>query len=249
MDGADQTSGSPTGQLPREPLEAPLPHPEPVSRGWLALAGVVAGVAGLALSQAASMALRAESSPVEAVGSAVRDFTPGPIAVFLVHLVKSADKPLLLGGTALVVLVICGYAASWMRRFPLLPDIVFFVLTVIGFLLSVSGVVLRGLAAGRPPWGNMFEFTITAMASRRRSAIVVAATCTAIGSPPNRPWWSSSTVAPSTKPSSISRRSSSGGGRPAAGARPRSSAVMRPRKPTRASPSAMVGIMIIASAS
>jgi ABC-type transport system involved in cytochrome c biogenesis permease subunit len=36
-------------------------------------------------------------------------------------------------------------------------------LTVIGFLLSVSGVVLRGLAAGRPPWGNMFEFTITAM--------------------------------------------------------------------------------------
>jgi cytochrome c-type biogenesis protein CcsB len=37
-------------------------------------------------------------------------------------------------------------------------------LTVIGFLLSVAGVVLRGLAAGRAPWGNMFEFTITAMA-------------------------------------------------------------------------------------
>ena len=36
-------------------------------------------------------------------------------------------------------------------------------LTVIGFLLSVTGVVLRGLAAGRAPWGNMFEFTISAM--------------------------------------------------------------------------------------
>jgi len=36
-------------------------------------------------------------------------------------------------------------------------------LTVIGFVLSVTGVVLRGLSAGRPPWGNMFEFTITAM--------------------------------------------------------------------------------------
>ena len=36
-------------------------------------------------------------------------------------------------------------------------------LTVIGFLLSVAGVVLRGLAAGRAPWGNMFEFTISAM--------------------------------------------------------------------------------------
>ena len=36
-------------------------------------------------------------------------------------------------------------------------------LTIIGFLLSLAGVVLRGLAAGRAPWGNMFEFTISAM--------------------------------------------------------------------------------------
>jgi cytochrome c-type biogenesis protein CcsB len=36
-------------------------------------------------------------------------------------------------------------------------------LTVIGFLLSLAGVVCRGLAAGRGPWGNMFEFTTTAM--------------------------------------------------------------------------------------
>jgi cytochrome c-type biogenesis protein CcsB len=37
-------------------------------------------------------------------------------------------------------------------------------LTVIGFLLSVAGVLTRALAAERAPWGNMFEFTITAMA-------------------------------------------------------------------------------------
>jgi hypothetical protein len=36
-------------------------------------------------------------------------------------------------------------------------------LTVIGFLLSVAGVVTRALAAQRAPWGTMFEFTITAM--------------------------------------------------------------------------------------
>jgi len=36
-------------------------------------------------------------------------------------------------------------------------------LTVVGFVCSAVGVVLRGLAAGRPPWGNMYEFTITAM--------------------------------------------------------------------------------------
>jgi cytochrome c-type biogenesis protein CcsB len=36
-------------------------------------------------------------------------------------------------------------------------------LTIIGFFLSVAGVLLRGLAAGRAPWGNMFEFTVSAM--------------------------------------------------------------------------------------
>lgn len=36
-------------------------------------------------------------------------------------------------------------------------------LTLIGFGLSVTGVVLRALAADRAPWGNMFEFTTTAM--------------------------------------------------------------------------------------
>ncbi len=134
MDRADQTSGSPTGELPHEPGDAATPHPEHVSRWLLALAGVVAGAAGLALSQATATTLRAESSPVQAVAAAVRDYTPGPLAVFLVHLVGHLDKPLLIGGTTVVVLGLCGYAASWIRRFPLLPDLVFFVLAAIGLL-------------------------------------------------------------------------------------------------------------------
>ena len=36
-------------------------------------------------------------------------------------------------------------------------------LTAIGFLLSVAGVLARAVAAQRAPWGNMFEFTITAL--------------------------------------------------------------------------------------
>ena len=36
-------------------------------------------------------------------------------------------------------------------------------LTIIGFLLSVAGVLTRALAAHRAPWGNMFEFTIMAV--------------------------------------------------------------------------------------
>ncbi len=106
-------------------------HPD-VSRWQFALAGVVAGAAGLALSEAAALALRAESGPISAVGAAVVDYTPGPIALFLIHLLGSLDKPLLLAGTAAIVLGVCAYAASLMRRMPLLPDVVFFVLAAIG---------------------------------------------------------------------------------------------------------------------
>ena len=36
-------------------------------------------------------------------------------------------------------------------------------LTAVGFGLNLGGVVLRGVAAGRAPWGNMLEFVTTAM--------------------------------------------------------------------------------------
>ena len=36
-------------------------------------------------------------------------------------------------------------------------------LTVLGFLLALLGVIGRGLAAGRAPWGNMYEFTTMAL--------------------------------------------------------------------------------------
>ncbi|GAA2798033.1 c-type cytochrome biogenesis protein CcsB [Kribbella solani] len=35
-------------------------------------------------------------------------------------------------------------------------------LTWLGFVLHLGGVLTRGLAAGRVPWGNMYEFSITA---------------------------------------------------------------------------------------
>lgn len=34
-------------------------------------------------------------------------------------------------------------------------------LTVVGFLANLVGTVLRGVAANRFPWGNMYEFTVT----------------------------------------------------------------------------------------
>ena len=40
-----------------------------------------------------------------------------------------------------------------------------FALTVLGFVLHLSATVLRGIAAGRVPWANMYEFALTATAA------------------------------------------------------------------------------------
>jgi len=39
-----------------------------------------------------------------------------------------------------------------------------FALTVLGFVIHVGAIVMRGLAAGRAPWANMFEFALTGTA-------------------------------------------------------------------------------------
>ena len=39
-----------------------------------------------------------------------------------------------------------------------------FTLTILGWILHVSGTIMRGVAAGRVPWANMFEFSLTASA-------------------------------------------------------------------------------------
>ena len=47
-------------------------------------------------------------------------------------------------------------------------------LTVVGFGLNLAGVVLRGVAAGRAPWGNMLEFVTTAMVAVVAGYLVLA---------------------------------------------------------------------------
>ncbi|MGH3414218.1 MAG: molybdopterin-dependent oxidoreductase [Marmoricola sp.] len=76
----------------------------------LFLAGVVTGCTGAATSAACAWALGASTSPVAAVAASVRDLTPGPLAVHLVDLVGHLDKPLLLAGTTIVMLALCGLA-------------------------------------------------------------------------------------------------------------------------------------------
>jgi DMSO/TMAO reductase YedYZ molybdopterin-dependent catalytic subunit len=114
---------------------------------YLALAGVLTGAAGIVTSQATVWALRATNSPVVAVASAVRDLTPGPLAIRLVHLVGHLDKPLLVAGTLVVLILLCGWAGLLTRRHPLAPDLLFFVLGLVG-LFAVVRLEDSGIASG-----------------------------------------------------------------------------------------------------
>lgn len=105
--------------------------PQSLSGRRLFLAGAVTGAAGVATSQATTELLRVETGPVVAVGELVRDLTPGPIAEWLIGVVKHADKPLLIIGTGLGLLVLCGLAGTLVRRHPLLPDLLFLVLAAV----------------------------------------------------------------------------------------------------------------------
>ncbi|ROR92493.1 molybdopterin-dependent oxidoreductase [Nocardioides aurantiacus] len=118
----------------------------PVSRAWLAAAGAIAGACAVGLSEATAWALRADTSPVAAVAAVVRDATPGALAEALIGLVGALDKPLLLGGTVVLLLGVCAYAASWVRRAPLVPDLVFLALAAIG-LAAVMSQPTPGTAA------------------------------------------------------------------------------------------------------
>ena len=126
------SAGSPGGTRERDPAptSASTMSPAP-SRGPLALAGALAGAAGVVVSQAVALVLGAEG-PVSSVAAAVRDLTPGRLAIALIHLVGHLDKPLLIGGTAVVLLGICAVAGTFARRRPAVPDYTFLALAALG---------------------------------------------------------------------------------------------------------------------
>ena len=67
------------------------------------------------------------------------------------------------GGTAVLVPPAPPRAASAAPQ-PGRAARVAFALTVLGFVIHVAALVLRGVAAARAPWANMFEFAITGTA-------------------------------------------------------------------------------------
>ena len=106
-------------------------------RGAWSVAGLAAGLAGLATSYFAAMALTIRESPVVAVAELIIRKTPGPVAEYLIGLVGTLDKPLLLVG----ILVFLGFVFAWAGRLAArtwwAPAVVYAALAGVG-VLAVS---------------------------------------------------------------------------------------------------------------
>jgi DMSO/TMAO reductase YedYZ molybdopterin-dependent catalytic subunit len=105
------------------------------------LAGVLAGMAGLATSYATAMVFTVRESPVVAVAELVIRLTPGPVAERATSVLGHFDKPVLLAGVLLLVLACFAWAGSLARRAWWCPLLVWLALGGVGL---VSVLVQRG---------------------------------------------------------------------------------------------------------
>jgi hypothetical protein len=140
-----------------------------------AAAGVLTGVAGLAVALAGTALLRQRLSPPDAVAEAIIQATPGQLAVRLVHLVGRWDKPLLLTGV-LVGLVVLSAVAGLLARRALWAGQALFVLlglvAAISVLTRPSGTALGLLPVlvGTVVWTVGLSFLVTPLGTVSKGA-------------------------------------------------------------------------------
>jgi len=112
---------------------------------WAAVAGVVAGAAFLAAAELVALLVAREASPVLAVGAFVIDVVPQPLKEFAIATFGEADKPVLLGGLGVAVVVASAVAGILQLSRPPLG------LIALG-LAGVASVAATTTRAGASGW-------------------------------------------------------------------------------------------------
>ena len=146
--------------MPYPPIwVATMREHEGVSSGWrhLALAGGVAGLAGIAVSHLLTNVLNARATPIQAVAEVIILVTPGGVAETLIQLVGRKDKPILIAGVTVAIIGLGALAGVLTRRSRLAANLVFVVMGAIALaaLASRPGFTASAvipLAAGVATW-------------------------------------------------------------------------------------------------
>ncbi len=126
-------------------------------RGAWALAGLVAGAAGLATSYVVANVLAIRDSPVVAVAELVIRVTPGALVEQAIDSVGAADKPLLVGGILLFLALAFAWAGHLAARAWWLAVLVFGALAALGVAAvavqeTPSAVSYLPIAVGFVTW-------------------------------------------------------------------------------------------------
>lgn len=113
---------------------------------WARLAGVIAGLLGLAINELAAALISPTGAAVAGVGETIIKLLPAPLINFGKETLGTADKPILLVLVTVFVLLVSGLAGQLEHRRRYAGAVVFALLAVLG-LIGVSarvGSSLRG---------------------------------------------------------------------------------------------------------
>ncbi|MBD8868373.1 molybdopterin-dependent oxidoreductase [Nocardioides sp. MJB4] len=112
--------------------------PRGAPRGAWEIAGLLAGLAGLAVSHAATLVLTSRATPPVAVAELFVQYVPGVVAETAIDVLGRADKPVLVVGVLLVVGGLLVYAGRLAARAWWKPLVVYAVLGGIGTVAMLT---------------------------------------------------------------------------------------------------------------
>ncbi len=171
---------------------------EAPSRRRLALSGAVAGLSGVVVSHVATNLVNGRANPVQIVAETVIAKTPGSISEPLIHLVGTKDKPILVAGVTVAIVVLGAVAGLLTERRRLFGHLVFWAMAAVALVAAMSrpdftALSLLPLAAGVLAWTLLLDYLTgvarprpTLAASRRRfllsaGGVTVGALAVAVG--------------------------------------------------------------------
>ncbi len=104
----------------------------------MALAGAVAGLAGIAVSHVTTNILNARATPIQAVAETIIVITPGGLAEALIQLVGDKDKPILIAGVTVAIILFGALAGVLSRRSRLAANLVFLGMGAVALVALMS---------------------------------------------------------------------------------------------------------------
>ena len=140
-----------------------------------ALAGLVAGLAGIAVSHLVTMLLTIRATPLLAVAEAIIELTPGSLVESLIHLVGQWDKPLLIVGVTAGSVALATWAGVLAQRSRFLPSVVFLLMGTIAAVAvstrpGASAYDVIPVVAGTATWLFVLSLLVNRLVQEDRTA-------------------------------------------------------------------------------